>query len=65
MVDTLFERHSVILQSHCQEAHGLTATLFGGVAWRSRVTENERLRVYDYAMHMRMDQPGVFSMATE
>merc|ERR1719282_2151937 len=47
-MDTMFERHPDIVKRLCDEAPALLPTLFDGLVWRSRVTENGVRRVNYY-----------------
>ncbi|CAK0879603.1 unnamed protein product, partial [Prorocentrum cordatum] len=64
-MDTLFERHPDVVKRLCVDAPALLVTLFDGLVWRSRTTENGQRRVNYYVKHLLTDSDGTFSKAIE
>jgi len=64
-MDTMFERHPDIVRRLCLDAPALLPTLFDGLIWRSRTTENGLRRVNYYVKHLMVDASGGFSQALE
>mmetsp|Transcript_98483 Transcript_98483/g.153896 ORF Transcript_98483/g.153896 Transcript_98483/m.153896 type:complete len:1144 (-) Transcript_98483:100-3531(-) len=60
-MDQLFKRHPDIVQRLCNEAPVLLPTLFDGLIWRSRLTENGFRRVNYYLRHLLIDSDDKFS----
>merc|ERR1719493_484811 len=54
-MDILFERHPDIVQRMCLDAPALLPSLFDGLIWRSRVTENGQRRVNYYIQFLVTD----------
>lgn len=64
-MDTMFSRHPDIVRRLCQDAPALLPTLFDGLIWRSRTTENGMRRVNYYIRHLMVDSEGNFAKAIE
>eukprot|EP00930_Biecheleria_cincta_P070401 TRINITY_DN58038_c0_g1_i1.p1 TRINITY_DN58038_c0_g1~~TRINITY_DN58038_c0_g1_i1.p1 ORF type:complete len:1102 (-),score=195.31 TRINITY_DN58038_c0_g1_i1:142-3447(-) len=60
-IDTLFQRHPDLVKKICQDAPALLCTLFDGMIWRSRQTENGLRRVNYYIRYLIVDAHGAFS----
>jgi len=63
--DDLFARHPDVVQRLCTDAPVLVSTLFDGLLWRSRVTEDSTRRVNYYIKHLLLDQNGGFAPSME
>uniref|UniRef100_A0A7S4V433 Globin family profile domain-containing protein n=1 Tax=Alexandrium monilatum TaxID=311494 RepID=A0A7S4V433_9DINO len=64
-MDTMFERHPDMVKRLVQDAPALLATLFDGLVWRSRTTENGVRRVNYYVKHLMVDSKGEFAKTIE
>jgi len=64
-MDSMFERHPDIVKRLAQDAPALLPTLFDGLIWRSRTTENGMRRVNYYIRHLIMDKDGGFAKSVE
>uniref|UniRef100_A0A7S4RSG3 Globin domain-containing protein n=1 Tax=Alexandrium monilatum TaxID=311494 RepID=A0A7S4RSG3_9DINO len=64
-MDTMFERHPDIVKRLVQDAPALLYTIFDGLIWRSRTTENGVRRVNYYVKHLMVDSKGEFARTIE